>query len=94
MTNPNIKREVACFKTQGRLLQELGERLVSKTDVALLELVKNAYDADASFCHVKFDSQQMEIVDDGYGMSEEEFLNAVIYKAPVRRFPKLGRYPI
>lgn len=65
----------AAFQTQGRLLQELGERLVARPDVALLELIKNAYDADATECQVQFDGQKIEIRDDGHGMTEEEFLD-------------------
>jgi len=75
MPKPHVKKATASFQTQGRLLQELGERLVSKSDVALLELIKNAYDADASICRVISDSQHIEIIDDGHGMSEQEFLD-------------------
>jgi len=53
----------------------LGERLVAKADVALTELIKNAYDADASECHVTFDGKCVEIRDDGHGMTETEFLD-------------------
>ena len=75
MLKPKVKRANTSFQTQGRLLQELGERLVEKADVALLELIKNAYDADASECRVKFDGNRVEIIDDGHGMTEPEFLN-------------------
>jgi len=72
---PAVKKATASFQTQGRLLQELGERLVAKADVALMELIKNAYDADASECCVTFDGKRAEIADNGHGMTEEEFLN-------------------
>jgi len=75
MPETQIKEATASFQTQGRLLQELGERLVAKADVALLELVKNSYDADASLCRVKFDGENIEIIDDGHGMTENEFLD-------------------
>ena len=75
MPKAKVKKGTASFQTQGRLLQELGERLVAKADVALMELIKNAYDADASVCHVKFDGKRVEISDDGHGMTESEFLN-------------------
>lgn len=75
MPDLRLKEATASFQTQGRLLQELGERLVARADVALLELVKNAYDADASECCVKFNGNRIEIIDDGHGMTEEEFLN-------------------
>ena len=75
MPRTDVKRATASFQTQGRLLQELGERLVAKADVALLELIKNAYDADATVCNVKYDGQRVEIIDDGQGMTEREFLD-------------------
>ena len=75
MPRPSVRRKTASFQTQGRLLQELGERLVAKTDVALLELIKNAYDADASRCEVKVDDESVEISDDGHGMTEDDFLD-------------------
>lgn len=39
-----------------RLIYHLGEQLISDELVALLELIKNAYDADATRCIVKVDS--------------------------------------
>jgi hypothetical protein len=36
------------FDVDAALLQELGKRLVGRAHIALAELVKNAYDADAS----------------------------------------------
>ncbi|MEO0288972.1 MAG: ATP-binding protein [candidate division WOR-3 bacterium] len=38
----------AKFKVKARLLEELGEQLIKNESIAMLELVKNAYDADAS----------------------------------------------
>ena len=40
------------FKTRARILNQLGEQLIKSEDIALLELIKNAYDADAKTCHV------------------------------------------
>lgn len=62
------------FKTRARLLCQLGEQLIKNESIALLELVKNAYDADASFCSVKIKNPENEdessviIEDDGTGM--------------------------
>ena len=62
------------FKTRARLLCQLGEQLIKNESIALLELVKNAYDADASFCRVKIknpenvDECSIVIEDDGTGM--------------------------
>ncbi|MGC4014455.1 MAG: ATP-binding protein [Luteolibacter sp.] len=65
------------FKSEGRLLQELGERLVASPEVALTELIKNAFDADAQICSVTRDQdgKSITIADNGNGMTEAEFLN-------------------
>lgn len=87
-----IKKRSASFQTQGRLLQELGERLVAKSEVALLELIKNAYDADATECRVLSADGHIEIVDDGHGMTEDEFLNNWMHIAtPDKQRARLSR---
>ncbi len=62
------------FTVDSALLGELGERLVEKVHYALVELVKNSYDADARHVTVKFienDSgiNEIHIIDDGVGMN-------------------------
>ena len=42
------KRVTAKFKPRARLLLQLGDQLIKNESIALLELVKNSYDADAS----------------------------------------------
>ena len=44
------------FDVDAALLVELGERLVTRRSVALAELIKNAYDADATEVIVRFDN--------------------------------------
>src|SRR5688572_31668114 len=61
------------FTVDAALLRELGERLVGKPHVALAELVKNSYDADATRCRIIFGNDEIEVVDDGNGMTFEEF---------------------
>ena len=41
-------RKLLTFSVDSHLLVELGEHLVSRKSIALGELVKNAYDADAT----------------------------------------------
>jgi signal transduction histidine kinase len=64
------------FAVDAALLSELGERLVMRPAIALGELVKNSFDADASTCRIEFPQDKDEIIvsDDGTGMSEEDFL--------------------
>ena len=59
-----------------RLIMQLGEQLIEDELVALLELIKNAYDADANNVDVLIDTNtvtpygkgRIEIKDDGNGM--------------------------
>ena len=66
--------ETALFKADSALLRELGERLVGKPYIALAELIKNSYDADATRCVVRLNHDTIEVSDDGQGMTEKEFL--------------------
>jgi len=63
------------FTVASALLRELGERLVGQPHIALAELIKNAYDADASRVEIRVDpaADCIEIVDNGHGMNAEEF---------------------
>lgn len=63
------------FTVDSRLLEELGERLVAKPSIALAELVKNAYDADAHWAEIEFrpEEDRIEVRDDGHGMTLDEF---------------------
>lgn len=44
------------FKSDAHLIKVLGEELIASEVVGILELVKNAYDANASLCKVRIDS--------------------------------------
>ena len=63
------------FTIDAELLRELGERLVGKPHIALAELVKNSYDADAKKVTIKFlpHEDRIEIRDNGHGMTVDEF---------------------
>lgn len=68
------------FRISPRTMQMLGRENVSSPIVAILELVKNAYDADASQVTVQFRRASAEdgsivIEDDGEGMDFEELRN-------------------
>ncbi len=74
-TNSEDSKKHAKFSVEAALLEELGERLVAVPEVALTELIKNSYDADASECIISMDTEGITIKDDGNGMSETDFLN-------------------
>ena len=64
------------FSISPRVISHLGEDLIKNASIALLELVKNAYDACASSCIVDFHFEDDElsvltIQDDGWGMDKK-----------------------
>ena len=65
--------ESTTFTVDAALLRELGERLIGRSYIALAELVKNSYDADATDCMIEFSGNQIAVSDNGNGMSEREF---------------------
>lgn len=88
--------ETVQFSVDAALLRELGERLIGRAHIALAELVKNSYDADAHTCRIEFGKDHIVITDDGHGMSEGEFLKhwmriGTTHKADDRKSRNLGR---
>lgn len=76
MAEKVLDKGTISFQAEGRLLQELGERLVASPEVALVELIKNAYDADSPSCEVRLDDggKALVISDMGHGMTFDEFV--------------------
>lgn len=62
------------FRPRARLLLQLGEQLIKNEGIALLELVKNCYDADAAVVKIRMkevdkpNTGKIVIEDDGVGM--------------------------
>lgn len=65
------------FSVDSALLDELGKRLVGQPYIALAELVKNGYDADAQKVEIEFvpEKNYIRIYDSGHGMDFGEFKN-------------------
>lgn len=69
------------FKPRARLLLQLGDQLIKNESIALLELVKNAYDAGATIADVKLTKVNdpvggsIVIQDDGSGMDADIIKN-------------------
>jgi len=64
------------FTVDSALLRELGEKLVETVHLALSELVKNSYDADATEVEVIFETTdegktRIKVIDNGVGMNFE-----------------------
>ena len=69
---------MAKFSVDTHLFRELGELLVGRESTALVELIKNSYDADATQVTVYGEnlgktSGRILITDDGIGMTEKTF---------------------
>lgn len=68
------------FKTNSRHIGQLGRELVTDFVTALVELVKNAYDADAPSVRILIENantpySRIIVADTGCGMTEDEFEN-------------------
>lgn len=61
------------YKMSSRATILLGRESVSRVDGAIIELVKNTYDADAEFCYLCFDVEhdRIYILDNGAGMTKD-----------------------
>lgn len=74
MTRSSAATDVR-FRPRARVIRALGDRLVSGPVAALLELVKNAYDADASNVTISLRAKasgpvtMVSVIDDGHGLS-------------------------
>lgn len=85
----------AHFRTSGNIARLLGEQLVSNKFVALVELVKNCYDADAKEVSVHFKLTEhpktgkrvptLVVEDNGLGMTEGEILNGWLLLGTARK---------
>ena len=61
------------FTVDSELLRELGERLVGRQYIALAELVKNSFDADATRVEIRIHDDSIEVSDNGHGMTADDF---------------------
>lgn len=71
---------MAKLKPRARIIRTIGDQLISGPEAAIIELVKNAYDAEASYAEVKFkytanEGFSLSVRDDGHGMTYEEIVN-------------------
>ncbi|MBO4752498.1 MAG: sensor histidine kinase [Bacteroidales bacterium] len=107
--NNEEQERIAKFKPRARLLLQLGDQLIKNESIALLELAKNAYDADASKVIITMHNPEslsngdIEIEDDGFGMTGDIVEN--VWLEPGSNFkqeqyierrvtPKFKRLPI
>lgn len=92
------------FSISPRILSHLGEDLIKNESIALLELVKNSYDACAKKCTINFVSTNRKLTkiiirDDGFGMNIETIENVYLKIGTDFKFKKIepnicGRIPL
>ena len=68
------------FSVDAGIINRLGKELVGKGETAISELIKNAYDAEASYVNLIFANAyqpggRLTIEDDGLGMPYEQIVN-------------------
>lgn len=74
--------DALAFTVDTHLLRELGTLLVGRDSTALVELIKNAYDADARIVTIHAESLAnhglISVRDDGHGMTYEDFAESFL----------------
>lgn len=63
------------FKVSARTARLIGRENIASSKGAIIELVKNAYDADSPFCIVYFSEDSLYIIDAGEGMTQSTIIN-------------------
>jgi len=81
----------------GRLIMAIGKDLIKDLPAAMVELVKNSYDADATYVKITYKKTnsglKIIVEDDGHGMSQETVIGAWMvpstdYKLKMKKSPK------
>jgi len=101
--------EKLIFRVRPRLLTLLGDQLIKDANLAVFELVKNAYDADATVCAVTLEhptdqsKARITVEDDGIGMDEDTLRNVwmmiatdfrAVQRNDEKRTKKFHRFPL
>lgn len=78
------------FSVDAGIIDRLGKELVSKRETAVSELVKNAYDADATevklvFKDAYYEGGSLKIIDNGSGMTKNELVKGFMKLASTEK---------
>lgn len=76
----NLDTSSVRFSVDAGIINRLGKELVGKQETAVSELIKNAYDADATLVDLIFENAwnkggNLIIEDNGHGMNREQLVN-------------------
>ncbi|WP_350654168.1 ATP-binding protein [Pseudoalteromonas sp. D48-MNA-CIBAN-0056] len=71
------------LKIDAHVIQQLGAELISGPEIALLELIKNSHDADASFCYIEVDTNHIEVIDHIEVINGKEVKTPITYKGKI-----------
>lgn len=87
------------FSVDAGIIDRLGKELVARHETAVSELVKNAYDADATSVIITFKESYkaggtLEIEDNGLGMTKEQLINGFmrLSSSDKLHYPRSPRY--
>lgn len=87
------------FSVDAGIINRLGMELVARHETAVSELVKNAYDADATKVKILFKDTStiggiLEIHDNGLGMTREQLINGFMRLSSSEKmhFPLSSKY--
>jgi len=87
------------FSIDAGIINRLGKELVARHETAVSELVKNAYDADATKVVITFKESYkvggtLEIEDNGLGMTKEQLINGFmrLSSSDKLHYPRSPRY--
>lgn len=100
-----IEQSSMPFRPYARLMNVIGDQLITDKKVAVIEIIKNSYDADASIVRVRFrnmsnvgfnslpkeEQAYIEIEDNGCGMSLDVIKNVWLRPATPNKFDKKKR---
>ncbi|MBN6533572.1 ATP-binding protein [Acinetobacter pittii] len=70
-----MNKEILYFQTSSGIKSIVGRDLITDKFVAIFELVKNSYDANATYVKIIFDQDKIIISDNGHGMSKDDLIN-------------------
>lgn len=81
LENQNTTKEALKFRISSQLKSLIGQDLITDDFVAIFELVKNSFDANASQVNLYFGDDDLYIVDNGKGMGGDDIVDKWLFVA-------------